>query len=264
MSGNDDQKDVECWKCELCLTVNNLEISKDEYKYKCYGCNTIKFQRGKTKIIHSSKWDKPGHYLSQFRDEVVAETDTFPNEQQMNQTIKNMDIKNQLLMAGYFRNEAHKQYEISMPSSIINYCIIYLFLYEDLYIGNLHKLAGVNRHIWTMFVSASKHKLLSPQSIEHIIYEIHPSYRQTIYKVSKAPFLLKKGARGSFEVKATIKFKEQYHRKDIICSHDLNYKHYATLTHIEDEKTIKAKQGFEYYFKHDGIHYDYPDEFLME
>eukprot|EP01084_Bolivina_argentea_P235871 396761_1 len=264
---NDDataNKGEKCWKCELCFTVNNLKLSIDKYETKCYCCNTVKYTENKTEIIHSTAWDKPHHYLSQLKEEVTKQCNSFPTD--MNETIKNMDIKNTLLMKGYFRQNALKPYKINMPTSIIHYCIFYLYLFEDLYIGNLHKNSSNKPwiHYWTMFISTSKYKLIKPQSIKQVIYEIHPSYRITTIKLNKSPFYLKKGGRGPFKVEAKIIFKQKYNRKDLTCYHSLNFDNYATLTHVEDEKTAKAKAGLEYFFKHEAIQYPNSNDFIIE
>ena len=82
-------------------------------------------------------------------------------------------------------------------------------------------------------------------------------------KVKKSPFYLKRIARGSFEVKIKIIFKKNYNRPNLDYIHDLNFHHYVTLTHIEDNKTLKAKKGYEYFFKNHGIHYDDPNDFVV-
>eukprot|EP01083_Nonionella_stella_P042210 114153_1 len=51
---------------------------------------------------------------------------------------------------------------------------------EDLFIGNLHKLSDIHQyqcgntsHRWDLFISASKDKLVKPQSIKQVTYYLH-------------------------------------------------------------------------------------------
>eukprot|EP01083_Nonionella_stella_P178080 628015_1 len=262
MSTNTNKRVQDCWQCELCQTINRIKLTIRKYDFKCYGCKTVTYIEGKTPTIQTSLWNRPGESILPFQEEVEEQCNRFPKD--MNATIKSMDPHNTLLMTGYFRSNALKKYNLVMPSAVIDYCIIYLFLFEDLFIGNFHERTNDHKHRWKAFISTSKYKLVKPESIKQVTYDIHPSYKTSTITVTEAPFCLQRRSRGPFEVKATIEFKDEYNRKTIIYTHDLNFKYAVTLTHIEDDKTAKAKEGYEYFLKDDGIHYRNAKKFVRK
>ena len=110
---------------------------------------------------------------------------------------------------------------------------------EDIFVGNMHELDGKeedNKHIWTMFVSNDKDKLNVTDTIESVIYDLHPTFRPSQVTVKDAPFLLVRRGWGYFDVGVTIKFKKETNREDIQCSHGLDFNHDVTMTHIHDDE----------------------------
>ena len=108
---------------------------------------------------------------------------------------------------------------------------------EDIFIGNMHELdpkENKNKHIWTMFVSTNKDKLVIPQSIESVTYDLHPTFRPSQITIKDAPYLLARQGWGYFDVGVSIKFKDK-NRKDLQCVHGLNFNHDVTMTHIIDD-----------------------------
>ena len=115
---------------------------------------------------------------------------------------------------------------------------------EDLYIGNLHKQCEISyyhnkeAHNWTMFISSSKDKLVKPTSIKQVTYYLHETFRPSREIITKSPFTLKKRGWGWFLIKAKIEFLDEYNRKDLYCSHMLDFDHSVAMTHINKYNTM--------------------------
>eukprot|EP01083_Nonionella_stella_P179732 639023_1 len=115
---------------------------------------------------------------------------------------------------------------------------------EDLFIGNLHKtskyvyISGKTSHTWTLFISASKDKLVNPQSIKQVTYYLHSSFTPSIFTIKDTPFVLKKTGWGSFGIKAKIEFYEKSNREKMFCAHLLDFDHNVTLTHIDEHSSL--------------------------
>jgi len=106
---------------------------------------------------------------------------------------------------------------------------------EEIYVGNLHESIqggdqGKNRHVWTMFVSAAKDKLVAPESVQEVKYVLHPTFTPSEVTVKEAPFYLKRVGWGTFEVGAVIKFKKSAKRKALQCAHELDFEHAVSMT----------------------------------
>ena len=86
-----------------------------------------------------------------------------------------------------------------------------------------------------MFISSSKEKLIKPKSIQKVTYYLHPTFHPSTIENDKPPFYLKRLGWGVFDVRAKIEFKAMYNKKDISCTHELDFDHYASITPINDD-----------------------------
>ena len=61
-------------------------------------------------------------------------------------------------------------------------------------------------HRWAMFASLSTGVEDTSKFIKSVTYHLHPTFRQPVIKVTKAPFLLSRIGWGYFEIKMVIEF----------------------------------------------------------
>merc|ERR1712048_1413490 len=97
---------------------------------------------------------------------------------------------------------------------------------RELYIGNICEELDAqqrNRYKWTMFLSASKERLVPPRTVKKVTYSLHPTFRQSECPKRKSPFFLPRRGWGTFDVDAKIEFKTKYRRKFIRVSHMLDF-----------------------------------------
>ena len=93
---------------------------------------------------------------------------------------------------------------MDITKEIIKYCMIYGFCCNEaneLFIGNLHSLdAEIDYHNWTMFVSASKHKLVPPKTIKQVTYYLHPTFPASVITEKQPPFYFNAKGWGTFVI----------------------------------------------------------------
>eukprot|EP01083_Nonionella_stella_P105294 302846_1 len=113
---------------------------------------------------------------------------------------------------------------------------------EEIYVGNTHQIASAdkkNAHIWTMFVSTNKNKLVKSEGIKEVKYELHPTFSPSQVIVTEAPFVLKRKGWGTFTVDVTIVFKDSVKRDDVVCGHELNFDYPVTITQVGKDPKVK-------------------------
>ena len=64
----------------------------------------------------------------------------------------------------------------------------------------------VNKHRWTMFVSLSLQGQADQTSefIRSVTYKLHPTFRPSVIKIEKAPFLIARVGWGYFTIEVEI------------------------------------------------------------
>eukprot|EP01084_Bolivina_argentea_P180854 312425_1 len=109
--------------------------------------------------------------------------------------------------------------------------------YETLYIGNTQKAItpiSDQRSEWTVFITTSPNELVKPETIQCVTYYLHPTCSPSAITLAKSPFLLKGQGWGYFHVRVNIKFHQQCNRKDLFCSHLLNFDKPLTIYRITE------------------------------
>lgn len=89
-------------------------------------------------------------------------------------------------------------------------------LCEELYIGNLHRLAAAhhrNNHCWTMFVSSSPCDVVPPVSVMSVTWHLHETFRPRRVIKKDPPFYLSRRGWGYFNVQADITLKPEFYSK---------------------------------------------------
>eukprot|EP01084_Bolivina_argentea_P175007 303101_1 len=114
--------------------------------------------------------------------------------------------------------------------------------FEDIYVGNIHEMGnGNNSHMWTMFVSIDKNKLIAPKTVKYVKYSLHPTFNPSNITLKDIPFKLSRIGWGIFQIGITIVFYDKCKRKDLICTHMLDFEYPVTMTYVGNREGDQTK-----------------------
>jgi len=98
---------------------------------------------------------------------------------------------------------------------------------KKLIVGNTHEdvvnPTDIHNHQWKFYVKFEDNSVDIGSIIDEIIVELHPTFPDPIITISKAPFEIEKKGWGVFNIKATIHFKDNQHKPDMIVDHFLSF-----------------------------------------
>ena len=86
----------------------------------------------------------------------------------------------------------------------------------------------VNVHRWCMFLSIDNSKELTESYISHVVYHLHPTYKNNRIKVKEHPFILCRTAYGKFVVGVEVHFQDWLECKPIRLDYLLNFEEIGT------------------------------------
>eukprot|EP01083_Nonionella_stella_P301850 1037914_1 len=133
--------------------------------------------------------------------------------------------------------------KIDWPARCINFRINYKkkqIKSEHIYVGNLHESQSDGAHIWCMFVSTEKDKLIPPKTVKQVGYDLNRSdnnIKEIVVK--KSPFCLKRKGQKPCKIDVHVLFNKESGRNALHCWHVVDFMHPVSVTDVFFDTKIK-------------------------